>query len=230
MRTRRARVQGAPVAVAEIAEKIRSDIGTGKEFAIDTVVVEARHRPAIKSERACCHWRLSAQAWQDRRSDEAAPPAHPDRARRYACGRRQTIDRDRNRGVCPSNRTNLLHLWNEVSEQILNPVAERRRRARAARAGAARKVDGPLLMAPDDAVQVLPSATRTAIGSGAALLAEAASPRGIRIEPRLLDLEPDATALAEIAAESRETVTVLRPLYLRPPDARPQTQAELARR
>jgi tRNA threonylcarbamoyladenosine biosynthesis protein TsaB len=96
--------------------------------------------------------------------------------------------------------------------------------------GAARKVDGPLLMAPDDAVQRLSSATRTAIGSGAAFLAEAASRRGIRIEPRLLDLEPDATALAEIAAESSETVTVLRPLYLRPPDARPQTQAELARR
>jgi tRNA threonylcarbamoyladenosine biosynthesis protein TsaB len=96
--------------------------------------------------------------------------------------------------------------------------------------GAARKVDGPLLMAPDDAVQVLPSATRTAIGSGAALLSEAASTRGISIEPRLLDIEPDAAALAEIAAESGETVTVLRPLYLRPPDARPQTQAELARR
>jgi tRNA threonylcarbamoyladenosine biosynthesis protein TsaB len=96
--------------------------------------------------------------------------------------------------------------------------------------GAAQKVDGPLLMAPDDAVQMLPSATRTAIGSGAALLAEAASARGIRIARRLLDLEPDATALAAIAAESSEVVTVLRPLYLRPPDARPQTQAELARR
>jgi len=95
---------------------------------------------------------------------------------------------------------------------------------------AARKLDGPLLIAPDDAVQVLPSATRIAIGSGAALLPEAASRRGIRIEPRLIDLEPDATALAEIAAESGETVIVLRPLYLRPPDARPQAQAELARR
>jgi tRNA threonylcarbamoyladenosine biosynthesis protein TsaB len=95
---------------------------------------------------------------------------------------------------------------------------------------AGQNVDGPLLIAPDDAVQVLPSAARIAIGSGAALLAEAASARGIRIEPRLLDLEPDATALAAIAAESGETVTVLRPLYLRPPDARPQAQAELARR
>jgi len=36
-------------------------------------------------------------------------------------------------------------------------------------------------------------------------------------------------ALAEIALESGETVSVLRPLYLRPPDARPQATA-VARR
>ncbi len=95
--------------------------------------------------------------------------------------------------------------------------------------GAARKIDGPLLMAPDTAVQVLPNATRTTIGSGAALLAEAASRNGILIETRLLDLEPDATALAEIAAAGAGTVTWFRPLYLRPPEARPQAKGELAR-
>ena len=36
------------------------------------------------------------------------------------------------------------------------------------------------------------------------------------------DLQPSAAKLAEIALEARETHPTLRPLYLRPPDARPQ--------
>ena len=43
------------------------------------------------------------------------------------------------------------------------------------------------------------------------------------------DLEPNAATLAVLAEESGETVRALRPLYLRPPDARPQAQP-LARR
>jgi tRNA A37 threonylcarbamoyladenosine modification protein TsaB len=42
-------------------------------------------------------------------------------------------------------------------------------------------------------------------------------------------LQPSAAALAEIAAERGESVPVLRPLYLRPPDAKPQAQ-QVARR
>jgi tRNA A37 threonylcarbamoyladenosine modification protein TsaB len=61
-----------------------------------------------------------------------------------------------------------------------------------------------------------------AFGSGAALLAAAASRHGIRIEAGLLDLQPSAAALAALAAGSAERVAVLSPLYLRPPDARPQ--------
>ena len=96
--------------------------------------------------------------------------------------------------------------------------------------GAARKLDGPILIAPDDAANLLPGALRTAVGSGAATLAEAAASRGALIAARLLDLEPSATELAALARDSGETVPVLRPLYLRPPDARPQAQAALAGR
>ena len=96
--------------------------------------------------------------------------------------------------------------------------------------GEARKLEGPLLIAPDDAAHVLASSARVAVGSGAALLAEAAARRGILIETRLLDLQPSATALAALAADSGERVTVLSPLYLRPPDARPQRQEAVARR
>jgi tRNA threonylcarbamoyladenosine biosynthesis protein TsaB len=96
--------------------------------------------------------------------------------------------------------------------------------------GAARKLEGPLLIAPDHAANLLPGALRTAVGSGAATLAEAAASRGALIAARLPDLEPSATELAALARDSGETVPVLRPLYLRPPDARPQAQAALAGR
>jgi tRNA threonylcarbamoyl adenosine modification protein YeaZ len=88
--------------------------------------------------------------------------------------------------------------------------------------GAARRLQGPLLLAPDDAAQRLAHSTRMAFGSGAALLAAAASRRGIGIEAGLLDLQPSAAALAALAAGSAERVAMLSPLYLRPPDARPQ--------
>ncbi len=93
---------------------------------------------------------------------------------------------------------------------------------------AARKLEGPLLIAPDDAVALLPRALRVAVGSGAILLAEAALKTGRGIEPALPDLQPSAAALAEIAFQSGETIPVMRPLYLRPPDERPQ--AELVQR
>jgi tRNA A37 threonylcarbamoyladenosine modification protein TsaB len=69
----------------------------------------------------------------------------------------------------------------------------------------------------------------TAVGSGAARLAEAASGRGLPVEARLTDLEPNAASLAAPAEERGETVPSLRPLYLRPPDARPQTPAQVTR-
>ncbi|MEX0745606.1 MAG: tRNA (adenosine(37)-N6)-threonylcarbamoyltransferase complex dimerization subunit type 1 TsaB [Phycisphaeraceae bacterium] len=92
------------------------------------------------------------------------------------------------------------------------------------------RLDGPRLIAPDEAVDLLPIAPSVAVGSGAALLAEAAARRGKRIEAKLPELQPSAAALAEIARASNETFTTLRPLYLRPPDAKPQTPLMATRR
>jgi tRNA threonylcarbamoyladenosine biosynthesis protein TsaB len=92
-----------------------------------------------------------------------------------------------------------------------------------------RKLEGPLLIAPDDAVTLLPNDLQSVVGSGAALFAEAGARRGRKLQAELPELQPSAAALAEIALEAGETIPMLRPLYLRPPDARPQAQA-VARR
>jgi tRNA threonylcarbamoyladenosine biosynthesis protein TsaB len=94
---------------------------------------------------------------------------------------------------------------------------------------AGKRLEGPLLIAPDDAANLLPSELRVAIGSGGAFLAEAAARRGAHLEAMLPELQPSAEALAEIACESGEALPTLRPLYLRPPDAKPQAQAAAAR-
>ena len=90
--------------------------------------------------------------------------------------------------------------------------------------GDGQRREGPLLLSPQDAVGLLPGDLRIVGGSGATLLAEAAKAHGHTIEPRALDLQPNAAALAELALLAHETVPVLRPLYLRPPDANPQAQ------
>ncbi|MBC8013908.1 MAG: tRNA (adenosine(37)-N6)-threonylcarbamoyltransferase complex dimerization subunit type 1 TsaB [Methyloceanibacter sp.] len=94
---------------------------------------------------------------------------------------------------------------------------------------AGEKLEGPLLIAPDEAVSLLPSGLRIAVGSGARLLAEAGGRRGHPLDAKLAELEPSAEALAETALGSGKTVPTLRPLYLRPPDAKPQMQAVLRR-
>jgi len=94
---------------------------------------------------------------------------------------------------------------------------------------AGKKRDGPLLIGPDEAINLLPSGLRVAAGSGAILLAEAGGRRGHPLEAKLAELQPSAEALAEIAFASGETVPTLRPLYLRPPDAKPQMPAMLRR-
>jgi tRNA threonylcarbamoyladenosine biosynthesis protein TsaB len=91
------------------------------------------------------------------------------------------------------------------------------------------KRDGPLLIAPDVAAMALPQDLEIAVGSGAGLLAEAAALHGHAIEAKLPELQPSAAALAELAFESAETLSTLKPLYLRPPDAKPQAQAVMRR-
>lgn len=92
------------------------------------------------------------------------------------------------------------------------------------------KREGPVLIGPDDAVDMLPTALHVAVGSGAELVAAAAARRGKRLEVMLPELQPNARALAEFAYSSDETFSTLRPLYLRAPDARPQGHTLVARR
>jgi tRNA threonylcarbamoyladenosine biosynthesis protein TsaB len=92
------------------------------------------------------------------------------------------------------------------------------------------RLDGPLLVAPDEAVDLLPNALSVAVGSGAAVLADAAARRGRFLDAKLPGLQPSAAALAEIARSSDESFPTLRPLYLRPPDAKPQTPLMATRR
>ncbi|HMK41647.1 MAG TPA: tRNA (adenosine(37)-N6)-threonylcarbamoyltransferase complex dimerization subunit type 1 TsaB [Methyloceanibacter sp.] len=89
--------------------------------------------------------------------------------------------------------------------------------------------DGPLLIAPVDAAELVPRDLIVAVGSGAALLAESCARQRRHIETALPELQPSAASLAKIALEVRATVPILRPLYLRPADARPQ-QPGVARR
>jgi len=91
--------------------------------------------------------------------------------------------------------------------------------------GDARKSVGPLLLPADEAAAMLPHDVATAIGNGASFLAAATPSLGAR----LLDLEPDAATLAELAREAGKTLPSLRPLYLRPPDAKPQGSAGVLR-
>lgn len=92
------------------------------------------------------------------------------------------------------------------------------------------RLDGPSLVAPEDAAARLPAGLTIAAGSGAVFLAEAARGRGCMLDAALPDLEPDAASLALLALAAEETLPTLRPLYLRPPDAKPQTATVLARR
>ncbi|MGK2923246.1 MAG: tRNA (adenosine(37)-N6)-threonylcarbamoyltransferase complex dimerization subunit type 1 TsaB [Methyloceanibacter sp.] len=87
------------------------------------------------------------------------------------------------------------------------------------------KLEGPLLIAPGDAAGLLPATLRVAVGNGAQILCDAAATRGRKLETELPSLQPSAAALAEIALESGETSETVRPLYLRPPDAKPQAPA-----
>jgi tRNA threonylcarbamoyladenosine biosynthesis protein TsaB len=89
-------------------------------------------------------------------------------------------------------------------------------------AGDGRKLEGPLLLDGDAAAAMLPADLSLAVGSGATKFANAALPHRHLIEARLADLEPDAATLAELALAAGESLPALRPLYLRPPDAKPQ--------
>ena len=92
------------------------------------------------------------------------------------------------------------------------------------------RLEGPLLLSPEDAAAKISRNLHAAFGSGAAILAEAAGDNGIEIEASRLELQPDAANLAVLALQANATLPTLRPLYLRPPDAKPQIASGVARR
>jgi tRNA threonylcarbamoyladenosine biosynthesis protein TsaB len=92
------------------------------------------------------------------------------------------------------------------------------------------RLASPLLVRADAAGSIRPDDLAVAVGSGAVHLAQAAMRQGRRVDATLPNLQPSAAALAELALEANETFPTLRPLYLRPPDAKPQAAATVARR
>jgi tRNA threonylcarbamoyl adenosine modification protein YeaZ len=87
----------------------------------------------------------------------------------------------------------------------------------------------PMVVPIGDALNLLPHSGLVVAGSAAPLLAQAAGQAERELEAVLPDLLPDAGQLAEMAAEQAVSAEPLRPLYLRPPDAKPQSAQTLPR-
>ncbi len=85
------------------------------------------------------------------------------------------------------------------------------------------------LLTLSQTLAALPAEMRLIVGSGAAAVAEAARDRGRRLSPALTDLLPEAADLAILAASRVPADRPPAPLYLRPPDAKPQTDKSVVR-
>ena len=86
----------------------------------------------------------------------------------------------------------------------------------------------PLLLSIEEAGRIGAGAL-IVVGSAAEAVATAAAASGRRMAARLPDLLPDAAALARMAFELPASQGPLVPLYLRPPDAKPQDGKSIAR-
>lgn len=88
-------------------------------------------------------------------------------------------------------------------------------------------LDAPALLSSDDAARRVDAQGAIAVGSGAAFLAEAVAKRGGTLVALLPDLEADMRFVPEAAIVTADAPP--RPLYLRPPDAKPQAGMSIAR-
>jgi len=86
----------------------------------------------------------------------------------------------------------------------------------------------PLLLTTEEAARNVGQHGTVVVGNGALVVADLVRKAGGDAEPRFPDLQPHARNLAVMAA-GLTPVAPLRPLYLRPPDARPQDPAPPAR-
>lgn len=94
--------------------------------------------------------------------------------------------------------------------------------------GARSETSAPLLLAPEDVVPLVGTRPVTVVGSGARVVADAIVAAGGRADASLLDLQPHARSLA-LLAEHLEPAAPVQPLYLRPPDVKPQSDKSLTR-
>jgi tRNA threonylcarbamoyladenosine biosynthesis protein TsaB len=85
----------------------------------------------------------------------------------------------------------------------------------------------PVLTTAEDAVNLLGDRDVIAVGSGAEAVANAARGAKLSISVRLGTLQPDVRFIPDGAV--MVAAALPRPLYLRPPDAKPQDGASLAR-
>lgn len=88
----------------------------------------------------------------------------------------------------------------------------------------------PQALTPKQARALLPeNGSIVLCGSGAMLVRDVA-PNPHALQAVSADLQPDARILARLAMNREPTTQLLRPLYLRPPDAKPQLGKAISRR
>jgi len=92
-----------------------------------------------------------------------------------------------------------------------------------------RIASAPMLLPVEDAARLGGGGPLLVVGSGAAGVAAAAERIGRPVMARLAGLLPSAVALARMAADLAPAEGPLQPLYLRPPDAKPQDGKSIAR-
>ena len=86
----------------------------------------------------------------------------------------------------------------------------------------------PGILSISDAAARLPAGPCIVAGSGAQLLAAVSGVASSALEPMLEDLQPHARTLA-LMSDLLPVLDPVNPLYLRPPDAKPQTGKSLPR-
>ncbi|SON58199.1 UGMP family protein [Hartmannibacter diazotrophicus] len=85
----------------------------------------------------------------------------------------------------------------------------------------------PIAVSIESAVDHVPQNARLIVGSGAPLLGHAATCAGRRLPPLLPLAGPDILSLARLGADAPVQESPPVPLYVRPPDAKPQKRAAL---
>lgn len=120
----------------------------------------------------------------------------------------------------------------EIGEGRLAVVVDARRGevyAQAFGAGGGDALSPPQLLTLEDAARIAGDGAITFVGSAAAEVGAIATGNGRRARSLLTDLVPDAVALAQLAGTLPASDAPLTPLYMRPPDAKPQDGKAIAR-